>query len=90
MRGSVFNLKQMLESRGFICVDQSVNTNDTFSFDCIVLYKKDQAVSISSTLYGITVLLTDKSAVVPRVEVLVNCKEVLTEKDYNKILFRIN
>jgi hypothetical protein len=80
----------MLESRGFICVDQSVNTNSVFAFDSIVLYKKDKAVSISSTLYGITVLLTDQSAAVPRVEVLVNCKEVLTEKDYNKILFRIN
>ena len=90
MRGSVFNLKQMLESRGFICVDQSVNTNSVFSFDSIVLYKKDKAVSISSTLYGITVLLNDQSAAVPRVEVLVNCKEVLTEKDYNKILFKIN
>lgn len=87
MRGSVYNLKWLLEHRGFVCVEQSANKNDTFSFDYLVLYKDTKVVSIMSSLNGITVVANNgKSAD----KIIINCKEHLAYDDYQKIIFYLN
>lgn len=88
MRGSVFNLIRLLESRGFICISKDFKTtDDSYGLGIALLCKDTKCVSIMVTLYGITVIVSTQKY---KDHIVVNQRQVLTEVDLNRVLFYLN
>lgn len=91
MRNSIFNLVKTLKSRGFNCVINNFDPADELhGFGCAILHHPitNKLVSIYVMIHsGIKVFVsTDKYDNL----VVVDNREVLTDEDFNKILFYLN
>ena len=91
-RASVYTLQKLLESKGFVVVSESWKDSLVFhaSFCSVLLHKDNVSVFISAALYGITVTVCDRKEDKPKTKVVIDQKEVLTDRDYAKVLFSIN